>query len=100
MTVDTRVVSVGALRGGLFSSKIELCGSNQNSSADRLGLNPAGLTKWGKHQKSILSCSLMRISSKEMQRIEQCSYRLDCLMKTLCQVLGEFRSLGCSLIDR
>ena len=26
---------------------------NQNSSADRLGLNPAGLTKWEKHYKNV-----------------------------------------------
>ena len=26
---------------------------NQNSSADRLGLNPAGLTKWKKHCKNV-----------------------------------------------
>ena len=26
---------------------------NQNSSADRLGLNPAGLTKWEKHYKEV-----------------------------------------------
>ena len=26
---------------------------NQNSSADRLGLNPAGLTKWEKHYKKV-----------------------------------------------
>ena len=40
-----RVVSIGALRGRVFSNRTELYGSNQNSSADRLGLNPAGLTK-------------------------------------------------------
>ena len=40
---------------------------NQNSSADRLGLNPAGLTKWEKHQKSVKSHNLMHVSfSKEM----------------------------------
>ena len=44
-----RVLSIGALRGRVFSNRIELYGSNQNSSADRLGLNPAGLTKWEKH---------------------------------------------------
>ena len=26
---------------------------NQNSSVDRLGLNPTGLTKWGKYYKNI-----------------------------------------------
>ena len=26
---------------------------NQNSSADQLGLNPAGLTKWEKHYKNV-----------------------------------------------
>ena len=44
-----RVVSIGALRGRVFSNRIELYGSNQNSSADRLGLNHAGLTKWENH---------------------------------------------------
>ena len=39
---------------------------NQNSSADRLGLNPAGLTKWEKHYKSVKSHSLVQVSfSKE-----------------------------------
>ena len=44
-----RVVSKGALGGRVFSNMIELYGSRQNSSADQLGLNPAGLTEWEKH---------------------------------------------------
>ena len=44
-----RVVSIGALKGRVFSNRIELYGSNQNSSADRLGLNPVELTKWEEH---------------------------------------------------
>ena len=30
-------------------NKVELYGSNQNSSADQLGLNPVELTKWEEH---------------------------------------------------
>ena len=48
------VVSVGALGGKVFSNGIEFYVIlNQNSSADRLGLNPAGLTKWKKHYKNV-----------------------------------------------
>ena len=57
-----RVVSISALRGKVFLNRVEVYGSNQNSSADQLGLNPAGLTKWEKHKKSIVSRSLVQIS--------------------------------------
>jgi hypothetical protein len=44
-----RIVSIGALRGIVFSNRIGLYGSNQNSSADQLGLNLVELTKWEEH---------------------------------------------------
>ena len=50
--VDTRNSST--LGGKVFSNGIEFYVIlNQNSSADRLGLNPAGLTKWEKHNKNV-----------------------------------------------
>ena len=49
LVVDTKSCIISALRGKVFSKRVEVYGSNQNSSADRLGLNPAGLTKWEKH---------------------------------------------------
>ena len=49
LVVDTKSSIISALRGKVFSKRVEVYGSNQNSSADRLGLNPIGLTKWEEH---------------------------------------------------
>ena len=68
----------------------------QNSSADRLGLNPAGLTKWEKHfVEGVVSRSLMQVSfSKEMYQIERCSCGLDCSIRTGEDSCRIFRELG------
>ena len=52
----------------------------QNSSADRLGLNPVGLTKWKKHFASVwLGRSLLCISfGKKCFGLEWCSCEFGC----------------------
>ena len=50
---------------------------NQNSSADRLGMNPAGLTKWEKHCKNVEKLQLKAdFLFKGDALLEQCSYGL------------------------
>ena len=50
LIVDTKSCIHGYLRRQSILEWGRVCMVlNQNSSADRLGLNPAGLTKWEKH---------------------------------------------------
>ena len=73
----------------------------QNSSADRLGLNPAELIKWEKHKKSV-SRSLVRISLwKEM--FCKSGALMDYIVqqgKNSLSSIWKVRSLRCSFIDR
>ena len=52
--VDTRNCLRRSLRRQSVLEQDRVCMVlDQNSSADRLGLNPAGLTKWKKHYKNV-----------------------------------------------
>ena len=54
IVVDTRNYIFKCLRRQSVLEQDRVCMVlDQNSSADQLGLNPAGLTKWEKHYKNV-----------------------------------------------
>ena len=94
-----RVVSIGALRGRVFSNRIELYGSNQNSSADQLGLNPVELTKWEEHFMrgyfgSYLNADFL-LEGNALVRVMLSWTRLSNQENSF-RVLWRIRSFGCS----
>ena len=56
---------------------------NQNSSVDRLGLNPVGLTKWEKHffRKIVRPKPDAIFLLREIFGLERCSYEFGCPSK-------------------